>query len=122
MKRLCSNFLCPGDSTPKEGSDYCSEMPGICQGLNGYLNSKFRADVNTSDVCQAYCDNNASCVGYEFSASNKSCFLFGQGMNTDLTDGWNATTSYPNATSTITGSLKFNNLGDQVCVAKAGKN
>lgn len=120
---------CPGNSTKKKGSNYCTDMNGYCRGidLNGdldFINGKYNRSryvypVETRKKCKSFCDEEPTCVGYEFEASKKACSVYGPGIDGRGDSNWSSQRSDLTTIDTI----KYVDDGnDAICVAVAGKN
>lgn len=123
MKGLCHDFIndpsCPANTHLRDDdSKYCSDMPGVCRGPGGEndpVDGVYRENIHDRSFCESQCNNVSSCVGYDFSASNTSCFLYGSGLDGLQSDGGWIAETYPAATTTIASVKEFE---DFVCAAK----
>ena len=96
-----------------------------------FVKGMSRDDINTSEECQAYCDNNERCVGYSYRDNSNNqqrrnrCFLHGPDLldNTNQDKDWtDKDWTEINQSSNTTTIAHGNDVTGVVCVAKAGKN
>ena len=61
--------------------EYLAPVAGGCRGPGGRgdVQSKYRNHVPMQAECQSFCDEEPSCVGYEFYGNTGECWVLGPG-------------------------------------------